>query len=145
MSMKALPNSPEQPQGKPVGYISQKALDKLVTYPMSSACIDGYAMYKNSIALYSHPEQQPPPISDGTTSDKYRAELYDEVWQKARDMGFANVTDALEKLTKPVAVVLPDRKTAADWRYMRKSDGEDAANIYNSALDDVARLNGLKP
>ena len=89
---------PEQPQGKPVGYISKRALDKLVTHPMSSACIDGYAMYKNSIALYSHTEQQPPPISDGTTSDKYRAELYDEVWQRARDMGFENVTEALAKL-----------------------------------------------
>lgn len=42
----------------------------------------------------------PAPVSvdDSTTSDKYRAELYDEVWQKARDMGFANVTDALERL-----------------------------------------------
>lgn len=96
--IKALPNSPEKLQGKPVGYISQKALDKLVTHPMSSACIDGYARYKNSMALYSHPELQPLPISGGTTSDKYRAELYDEVWQKARDMGFANVTEALARL-----------------------------------------------
>lgn len=49
------------------------------------------------------------PVS--STSDKYRAELYDEVWQKARDMGFGNVTDALMKLEKqpaPVAVVLPE-------------------------------------
>jgi hypothetical protein len=28
----------------------------------------------------------------------YKAELYDEVWQKARDMGFMNVTMALEAL-----------------------------------------------
>lgn len=44
--------------------------------------------------------EQPAPVAvdDSTTSDKYRAELYDEVWQKARDMGFANVTDALERL-----------------------------------------------
>lgn len=33
-----------------------------------------------------------------TSSDKYKAELYDEVWQKARGMGFSNVTDALERL-----------------------------------------------
>ena len=33
-----------------------------------------------------------------TTSDKYRAELYDEVWQKAKDMGFGNVTMALAEL-----------------------------------------------
>lgn len=51
----------------------------------------------------------------GTTSDQYRAELYDEVWQKARDMGYGNVTDALVELErfkwakavagKPAAVV----------------------------------------
>ena len=34
----------------------------------------------------------------GTTGDKYRAELYDEVWQKSRDMGFGNVTEALAQL-----------------------------------------------
>jgi len=39
-----------------------------------------------------------PPPEDGTTSDKYRAELYDEVWQRARDMGYANVTMALDDL-----------------------------------------------
>ena len=33
-----------------------------------------------------------------TTSDRYRAELYDEVWQRARDMGYGNVTMALEDL-----------------------------------------------
>lgn len=53
--------------------------------------------------------RQPEPVS--STSDKYKAELYDEVWQLARDMGFGNVTDALMKLKKqtaPVAVVLPE-------------------------------------
>lgn len=38
------------------------------------------------------------PDTCSTTSDKYKAELYDEVWQLARDMGFGNVTDALMKL-----------------------------------------------
>lgn len=37
-------------------------------------------------------------LGDGTTGNKYRAELYDEVWQKARDMGFGNVTNALSTL-----------------------------------------------
>lgn len=46
--------------------------------------------------LYTRPAEQPEPIS--STSDKYKAELYDEVWQLARDMGFGNVTDALMKL-----------------------------------------------
>jgi hypothetical protein len=40
------------------------------------------------------------PTADGTTSDKYRAELYDEVWQRARDMGYGNVTDALVELER---------------------------------------------
>jgi hypothetical protein len=41
---------------------------------------------------------------EGTTSNKYRAELYDEVWQRARDMGFANVTMALSELAALKAV-----------------------------------------
>ncbi|SEQ89760.1 Protein of unknown function [Azotobacter beijerinckii] len=44
------------------------------------------------------PEQAEQP--SGTTSDKYRAELYDEVWQKARDMGYGNVTEALVELER---------------------------------------------
>ena len=32
--------------------------------------------------------------------DALRAELYDEVWQKARDMGYGNVTDALVELDR---------------------------------------------
>lgn len=48
--------------------------------------------------LYARPaaQHQGEPVS--STSDKYKAELYDEVWQLARDMGFGNVTDALMKL-----------------------------------------------
>ncbi|MGR1216573.1 hypothetical protein ACUYGA_06875 [Metapseudomonas otitidis] len=38
--------------------------------------------------------------AEGTTSDKYRAELYDELWQRARDMGYGNVTDALVELER---------------------------------------------
>lgn len=48
--------------------------------------------------LYTRPAEQPEPVS--STSDKYKAELYDEVWQLARGMGFGNVTDALRKLEK---------------------------------------------
>lgn len=50
--------------------------------------------------------------AEGTTSDKYRAELYDEVWQKARDMGYGNVTDALaaiERLREEVERLTEDR------------------------------------
>lgn len=35
-----------------------------------------------------------------TTSDQYRAELYDEVWEKARGMGYGNITDALAELER---------------------------------------------
>ena len=44
-----------------------------------------------------------PAAQDGTTSDRYRAELYDEVWQKARDMGYGNVTEALLALERSKA------------------------------------------
>lgn len=49
--------------------------------------------------VYTRPAEQPP---TSTTSDKYKAELYDEVWQLARDMGFGNVTDALMKLQSQI-------------------------------------------
>ena len=45
----------------------------------------------------------------------------------------------------PVAVVMPDRKIKSDyWGYIEQFQSE-AAAIYNSALDDVARLNVVKP
>lgn len=46
--------------------------------------------------------EQPAPADQGTTSDKYRAELYDEVWQAARALGFGNVTEALDFLAREV-------------------------------------------
>ncbi|WP_085065958.1 hypothetical protein [Pseudomonas piscis] len=54
--------------------------------------------YTDDFDLVARQTERPEPIS--STSDKYKAELYDEVWQKARDMGFGNVTDALMKLDK---------------------------------------------
>lgn len=61
------------------------------------------------LSLRSSPEfrlrivyaEQPAPVADGTTSDKYKAELYDEVWQLARSMGFVNVTDAIKAPGQP--------------------------------------------
>ncbi|WP_338544934.1 hypothetical protein V6W80_17330 [Pseudomonas benzopyrenica] len=59
----------------------------------------------------------------GTTSDKYRAELYDEVWQKARDMGYANVTGALVELERMKATQ-PAAGEPVAWRYVeRTSEG----------------------
>lgn len=54
-----------------------------------------YAMPDGSAIRAKLFVQQPAPVADSTTSDKYKAELYDEVWQLARSMGFNNVTDAL--------------------------------------------------
>lgn len=45
---------------------------------------------------------------------KYKSELYDEVWQKARDMGFANVTMALAKLSEPAPTV-PELTSELRW------------------------------
>lgn len=44
----------------------------------------------------------------GTTSDQYRAELYDEVWEKARSMGYGNVTNALIELERMKAAPQPE-------------------------------------
>jgi hypothetical protein len=46
------------------------------------------------------PTPAPDHAENRTTGDKYRAELYDEVWQKARDMGYGNVTEALTALER---------------------------------------------
>lgn len=54
---------------------------------------------------------------DGTTSNKYKAELYDEVWQKARVLGFSNVTMALDALHK--VSVKPELLEAARKAYAR--------------------------
>lgn len=87
------------------------------------------------------------PVAQSTSSDQYKAELYDEVWQKARDMGFANVTDALAKLEAQVAVVLPDRmkESRAYGEDLGGNYNEGVADGYNAALDDTAFLNTIKP
>lgn len=54
---------------------------------------------------------------DGTTSNKYKAELYDEVWKKAKDLGFANVTMALDAVLK--LGVKPELLEAARKAYVR--------------------------
>lgn len=91
--------------------------------------------YFTERGLVACPDCEEPSAPVSSTSDKYKAELYDEVWQLARDMGFGNVTDALMKLKKqpaPVAVVLPERDMDDIGRF---TDG------WNACLDEVARLN----
>lgn len=44
----------------------------------------------------------------------------------------------------PVAVVMPERKSKADYSGYIEQFQSEAAGLYNSALDDVARLNVVK-
>jgi hypothetical protein len=67
-------------------------------------CDDGTA-FESSEAFWRYliaaaPTPAPDHAANRTTGDKYRAELYDEVWQKARDMGYGNVTEALTALER---------------------------------------------
>ncbi|NAN50873.1 hypothetical protein EX349_06655 [Pseudomonas protegens] len=87
--------------------------------------------------------EQPEPVS--STSDKYKAELYDEVWQLAKDMGFGNVTDALMKLKKqpaPVAVVLPftEKVICKLERFQECADDGQDVDIGRHWLDLITQL-----
>lgn len=64
-----------------------------------------------------------------SSSDRYRAELYDEVWQKSRDMGYGNVTEALLALERAKAApmsaaqqldTVPAILTDEDMRQLRR-------------------------
>lgn len=92
--LSALSTSAEpKPRGEPVAvmYSDGSVLTK-------AECGDSFEVCcKVETPLYA---EQPAPVAQSTSSDQYKAELYDEVWQKARDMGFANVTDALEEVAK---------------------------------------------
>lgn len=58
----------------------------------------------------------------GTSSDKHRAELYDEMRQKAEDLGYGNIIEALTDLARmkanPVAEGL---RMAAQWHQGQRS------------------------
>ncbi|MDS9915014.1 hypothetical protein RMI87_16030 [Pseudomonas aeruginosa] len=69
---------------------------------------------------------------DGTTSNKYKAELYDEVWQKARVLGFSNVTmalDALHKVSVKPELLEDARKAYARLKSRTSTDSGEAINI----------------
>lgn len=70
---------------------------------------------------------------DGTTSNKYKAELYDEVWQKARVLGFSNVTMALDALHK--VSVKPELLEAARKAYARLKS---RTGTYSGAAINIA-------
>lgn len=64
----------------------------------------------------------------GTTSDQYRAELYDEVWQKARDMGYGNVSEALVALERTKAGAGEPMHQWADGILWQDSDEAELAS-----------------
>jgi len=76
------------------------------------------------IVAAERPECAEQPCS--TNSDRYRAELYDEVWQKARDIGYGNVTEALIALGRIKAA------EQADTIPMSREDAEVIASFFET-------------
>lgn len=79
-------------------------------------------------------QHQGEPVS--STSDKYKAELYDEVWQLAQGMGFGNVTDALMKLQSQLQGEPPSYKPGLyAVRHIDNWDGERDVALTFANLD----------
>lgn len=62
-----------------------------------------------------------------TTSNRYRAELYDEVWEKVRALGFGNVTEGLAELERRLAVEQYDPVQTPRELLERMTDAESVA------------------
>lgn len=93
----------------PVETIDQAATWLEVHAP-GGGCIEGSVAQDLRALLAASPAPEVPTApceNHSTTSDRYRAELYDEVWQKARDMGYGNVTEALSALAGAKAQPAP--------------------------------------
>lgn len=69
-----------------------------------------------------------------TTSDQYRAELYDEMWAKARSMGFGNIIGALTELERMKASAAPAHE-AVVWA--RQCDLDEADPAIFVAREEV--------
>ncbi len=81
----------------------------------------------------------------GTSSDKHRAELYDEMRQKAEDMGYGNIIEALTDLARMKANPVADgMRMAAQWHQDQRSafrqQMEQDEQNYNEGK--AARLQG---
>jgi hypothetical protein len=88
--------------------------------------------------LAAAPSPAPEHAENRTAGDKYRAELYDEVWQKARDMGYGNVTEALialERQPSPDSDHPPCASAymTADKRMLIFADKADGMEWYDKA------------
>lgn len=88
----------------------------------------------------------------GSNGYKYKAELYDEVWQAATGMGYSNVTMALsalaEALAKP-AVTVPDdfccdskplERLLNATALMLETPCQDSATYWAACLAEVEQL-----
>lgn len=109
----------------------RQALERLIELEPESVegQVDDKAFWRHELAAfdraYAELEVARTAPAEGTTSYKYRAELYDEVWQKARDMGYGNVTDALaevERLKEEADESL--RANQLLWREVERLRGE---------------------
>ena len=93
------------------------------------------------------------PTADGTSSDKYRAELYDEVWQRARDMGYGNATDALVELERlkaaapavqaeqqPVAWALVDSRGHTRLLHITEGASREAEARWSEAYEGCSHV-----
>lgn len=110
-------------------------------YHFSAEQLDEFVSKLNRDAIDTQP-------AASTTSDQYRAELYDEVWQKARNMGYGNVTDALVALermksTQPAA----GEPVAEAWRAMDTApkDGTMLRLLVEFTDNDVEDSEGRTP
>lgn len=72
------------------------------------------------------------PPEKNAEQQKYRAELYDEVWAKAKAMGYANVTMALSSLATSPRGGAPWISVKDGHLYIRRSDW-----IYPTATEDA--------
>lgn len=66
-------------------------------------------------------------------------------FKRALEASGAKLTSEVKSHKSPVAVVMPERKTKADYSGYIEQFQSEAATLYNEALDDFARLNWVNP
>lgn len=93
-------------------------------------------------ALAAHIAQRDAEIAElrrsieGTPGYKYKAELYDEVWQAATGMGFSNVTMALAEITTLRArLAEPAAALEVDEVCVKKLDANNYCRILSARAE----------
>ena len=132
-----------QHQGEPVAWRYKKSWEKTgwkvcdkhpTDYGIDDECYEIQALYA----------EQPAPVADQAQCEECKGWGYHENHHEGGGTecgecgGSGNATVA-------VAVVMPERKTKADYSGYIEQFQSEAVALYNEALDDVARLNGVKP